>query len=71
MDQAAVIAEITNKKNVKAKSLEDDTDEEEEMQITPMMAMAAKKAEFELLEHKRTLSSKPPPKRSKKLGDIR
>jgi hypothetical protein len=71
MDQASIIAEITNKKNVKAKSLEDDTDDEDEMQITPMMAMAAKKAEFELLEHKRTLSTKPLPTRSKKLGDIK
>lgn len=71
MDQAKIINEITNRKNVKAKSLEEETDEEEEMLITPAMAMAAQKAEKELLEHKRSLSTKPPPKRSKKLGEIK
>lgn len=49
ISKAQIIYDITESKNVRAKSLEDDTDDEE-MFITPFMAQAAMEAEREMRE---------------------
>lgn len=49
ISKAKIIYEITESKNVRAKSLEDET-EDEEMFITPAMAQAALEAEKEMRE---------------------